>query len=129
LKTYNNLLSLDGCKYPIVKSTILSYFEIEELGCIKDIDPEQFNRQFGGSVYEIENFEDLKEVTIYDLDSEVDKSLFDSVGCFDIVRLVAEDMLLIVNITNNNGGPSYFIQKEFWNESIKEMLTLDTESQ
>jgi hypothetical protein len=115
MKIFNTPEELVDCGYDSVIQDVLKMDN-------DDVKIKNYTQDVGGPICLIETEEDLKQITVYDSDFDDSKSLFESTGDFDVCELIAEDMLLIVNITNNAGGSSYYVPKSCWNKQILDKL-------
>jgi hypothetical protein len=83
-------------------------------------DTETFEEYFGGNTYIVEKEDDLKDISTY-LTTEDDSrflNLHEIAASFDVAEyLPSMNWIHIFSVTNNAGGPAYYIPKEVFNKN------------
>jgi hypothetical protein len=83
-----------------------------------------FEEVFGGDIFLVEKQEDLLAIPI----ASMDESLMEASDVFDIFK-ETESYFMILLITNNTGGPTFFVPKKFANEHVWDSYRMTLESE
>jgi hypothetical protein len=112
MKTYKNFKELNNAD-PLI------YSEIFDISDIVDFE-EPFTFSLGGDIIVIESLNELENVVTYTdegfrmVSSNVTKDL----GLYDVLEYLGpnKEFLMLVYITNNSGGITWFIPKEIYQQ-------------
>ena len=91
---------------------------------LRDFETEDISEEtmgnFGGDVFIVDKLDDLNEVEGLHLTDrkEFYQRLDRGPASFDICERVGEEYIICTLMTNNGGGDSYFIPKEFWTDNV-----------
>jgi len=84
-----------------------------------------FNYYFGGLLYIVESKEDLNQIgSPYPLPDEATGHLATNSFCFDVAEKLGNCGILFCDITNDAGGPSYFIPTHLINNHVKDSFNI-----
>lgn len=82
-----------------------------------------YTDMYGGTVNVVEDFEDLEDITVFNLDVKGELSLANAVGTFDVFDK-HEGFYEICNVTTNSGGNSYYIPDHLATENVRKSYAL-----
>jgi hypothetical protein len=115
-KTYNELRDAPYPVYSHCRYILLgpkgSYVEVlEQVVKMGLKEKDVFEWALGGFVYVLEEVKDLDQIETHtpDVDEKRWLTLKETADVFDAMDLLEGDWLCVLNITNNSGGPMYYI--------------------
>lgn len=116
----------------LISETIPKDIQTEITRWLRDVDPldlsDTLYDTFGNDIFVIEAEEELSKVQgLHRTDREkFYQELDKGPASFDICEKVGEgNYILCVLMTNNSGGPAYFIPKDLWTPNVLASVDID----